>query len=71
VPQGRELLREASLARPWDVRTLCKPGAPVLCHWAAGGFGPLTFDLFCYFLNIFKSFESSKFVYDSFELRKL
>jgi hypothetical protein len=33
--------------------------------------GPLAFDLFLYFLNIFKSLQIQKFVYDSFELRKL
>jgi hypothetical protein len=28
-------------ARPWATRALLKPAAPVLCSWAAGGFGPL------------------------------
>jgi hypothetical protein len=35
------------------------------------GFGPLAFDLFFYFSNIFKSLQIQKFVYDSFELGKL
>jgi hypothetical protein len=46
----------------WATRTLCKPAAPVLCHWAAGGFGPLAFELFFYFLIIFKSMRIQKFV---------
>jgi hypothetical protein len=32
---------------------------------------PLVFDLFLYFLNIFKSLQIQNFVSDSFELRKL
>jgi hypothetical protein len=43
-------------------------GCALLCH---GGFGPVAFDLFFYLLNIFKSLQIKKFVYDSFELRKL
>jgi hypothetical protein len=30
-------------------------GCTPLCHWAASGFGLLAFDLFLYFLIIFKS----------------
>jgi hypothetical protein len=60
MPQGRGPLREASLARPWAAHALCKLAAPVLCHWAASGFGPMGFVLFFYFLNIFKSLQSSK-----------
>jgi hypothetical protein len=42
------------------------------CALAVGlSFGPLAFDLFLYFLNIFKSLQIQKFVYDSFELGKL
>jgi hypothetical protein len=40
-------------------KPLCKPSVPVLFHWAESGFGLLAFDLFCYFPNIFKSFQSS------------
>jgi hypothetical protein len=36
-----------------------------------GGFGLVTVELFFYFPNIFKSLQIEKFVYDSFELRKL
>jgi hypothetical protein len=36
-----------------------------------GGFGPVTVELFFYFLNIFKSLQIQKMVYDSFELKKL
>jgi hypothetical protein len=39
---------------------LCKLSVPVLSHWATGGFSPLAFYLFCYFLNMFKFFQSSK-----------
>jgi hypothetical protein len=35
-------------------RALCKRAATSLCSWAAEGFGPLAFDLLCYFLYIFK-----------------
>jgi hypothetical protein len=46
-------------------------GCTLLCHWAASGFGPLDFELFLYFLNIFKFLQIEKFVYDLFELGKL
>jgi hypothetical protein len=52
-------------------------------QWAAGtaaqagrelgrvGFGPVAFNLFSHFLNIFKSLQIQKFVEDSFDLGKL
>jgi hypothetical protein len=38
----------------------CKPSVPLLFHWAARGFQPIGLRLLCYFLYIFKSFQSSK-----------
>jgi hypothetical protein len=35
-------------------------GCTLLCHWATSGFSPLAFELFLYFLNIFKSCQSLK-----------
>jgi hypothetical protein len=80
-PRGRKVvghawcdrgpLREVGPARPWATHALRKPAAPVLCHWAAGGFGPLAFSSFSYFLNLIKSMQIQKFVQVWFELRKL
>jgi hypothetical protein len=60
MTQGRGPLREASPARPWATRALCMVAAPVPCHWAMSGFGPLAFKLYFYFLNRFKTLQSSK-----------
>jgi hypothetical protein len=43
---ARGPLREAVPARSWATRVLRRPAAPVLCHWAVGGFGPLAFSHF-------------------------
>jgi hypothetical protein len=52
-------------------RRHCGHGLLVTVPLGRGGFGPVAFDLFFYFLNIFKSLKIKKIVYDSFELRKL
>jgi hypothetical protein len=46
-------------------------GHEPLCIWAERGFGLEALKLVFYFLNIFNSLQIQKFVYDSFELRKL
>jgi hypothetical protein len=58
-----------SWARPWAAHTaqaeaepgqagpctLHRPSAPTLCYWAAGGFGPVAFDLDFYIFQIYSN----------------
>jgi hypothetical protein len=71
MSQGRGPLREASPARPWATRVLCRPAVPVLCHWAASGFGPLAFELFFIFGVDSKPCKLQKYVQVWFEVRKI
>jgi hypothetical protein len=42
----------------WAVPTLCRQAV----SWGTSGFSPLSFDLFLYFLIIFKSLQIQKFI---------
>jgi hypothetical protein len=64
------MLRRPSQARLGHARA-SQAGRAGTVQLGRGGFSAVAFDLFLYFLNIFKSLKIQKFVQDSFELGKL